>query len=347
VLVKKFRGPLALHRKRDEPPVDVPKTNPQTRDGETLRLGGNISLVSELPLLERYGARGIGLYRTEFMFMIRANYPTEEEQYDVFRKVVDACQGASTTIRVLDVGGDKPLQYVDFGHEDNPFLGWRGIRFLLSNPQYFEPHLRAILRTTENGRINILLPMVADVEELLQAKEILKSARESLIRDGVPFNDDFRLGIMLEVPSAVYALPDMLPHIDFVSIGTNDLTQYTFAVDRGNNRVTHWYRQLHPVILGYIRDACDAVNDAPGKSLSICGEVAAMPLAVPLLIGLGLRYLSMNPRKIPQIRSVIESVDLSACEDLAQRALKCTLNSEIQKLMEDFAAEYGLAGNSR
>ena len=345
-LVKKFRGPLALHRKRDEPPPERARTDPQTRDGTSFRLGGNISLISELPLLERYGARGVGLYRTEFMFMIRANYPSEEEQYAVFRRVVSACRDASATIRVLDVGGDKPLQYVDFGHEDNPFLGWRGIRFLLSNPQYFEPHLRAILRTTAHGRVNVLLPMVADVEELLAAKAIVERARESLRQEGLTQVDEFRLGIMIEVPSAVYALKDMLPHIDFASIGTNDLTQYTFAVDRGNRRVTQWYRQMHPVILGLIKQACDVVRATPGKALSICGEVAGMPRAVPLLMGIGLRYFSMNPRKIPLIRETIERLELPACEKLAEQALRCTADHEVEQLMEEFAREHGLDGTN-
>ena len=251
------------------------------------------------------------------------------------------------TIRVLDVGGDKPLQYVDFGTEDNPFLGWRGIRFLLSNPHYFEPHLRAILRTTTHGRVNILLPMVADLEEMLQAKEVLDRVREDLRHEGIPFSDDFKLGIMLEVPSAIYSLRAMLPHIDFVSIGTNDLTQYTFAVDRGNPRVTHWYRHFHPTILRMIKETCDIVATVPGKSVSVCGEVASVGMGVPFLIGAGLRYLSMNPRKIPQIRAVVESVELSACEDLMARALTCSVSREIQSLMEEFAAEHGIAVNSK
>lgn len=346
-LVRRFRVPLAHFTARREEGEVVETSSGKTRDGVDIRLGANISLISELPLLSRYGAMGIGLYRTEFMFMVRASYPTEEEQFNVFRRVVAAGGSASVTVRVIDVGGDKPLPYVEFGAEDNPFLGWRGIRFLLSRPEYFAPHLRAILRTTVHGRVNVLLPMVADLDELLQAKEMLNEARESLLQDGVVIRE-FRLGIMLEVPSAVWALPSMLPHIDFVSIGTNDLAQYTLAVDRGNRRVTRWYRQLHPVILRIIQDTCRLVHSLPGKSISICGEMAGHPLAIPFLIGAGMRYLSMSPWNIPLARRVISALDVPSCERLAEKAVGCTLDGDVLRLMEAFAKEYGLpSGDDR
>jgi len=296
---------------------------------------GNISLISELPLLERYGAMGIGLYRTEFMFMVRSAYPTEEEQYQVFRRIVEAGGANSVTIRVLDVGGDKALPYVDFGQESNSFLGWRGLRFLLSNLHYFEPHLRAILRATVHGRVNILLPMVADLDELQEAKAVIASARKSLEKAGHA-TAPYHLGIMLEVPSAVWCLPSMLPHIDFVSIGTNDLIQYTFAVDRGNTKVARWFRQLHPVVLGMIRQSCEAAAQQ-GKNVSLCGEMAGIPAALPLLLGAGLRTLSMNPWHIPVIRSLLGRLELPACRKLLDACLACASVSEVEHKVAAFA----------
>jgi phosphoenolpyruvate-protein kinase (PTS system EI component) len=276
------------------------------------------------------------------MFMIRPTYPSEEEQYNVFRRVVEAGGGFSVTVRALDVGGDKPLPYVDFGEEDNPFLGWRGIRFLLANPNYFEPHLRAILRTTVHGRVNVLLPMVANLDELLQAKEMLASAHQDLDKAGVPCSRNYHLGIMLEVPSALWSLPEMLPHIDFVSIGTNDLTQYTLAVDRGNSRVTRWFRQFHPVVLRMIKETCDIVASFPGKQVSLCGEIAGRLRGVPILVGLGLRYLSMNPWRIPQVREALGRVSLADCQALAKEVLACNLETEVMKLMDEFSGKHTL-----
>ena len=313
-----------------------------TMDGEAVRLAGNISLISELPLLDRYGAMGVGLYRTEFMFMIRGVYPSEDEQYSIFRQVVERGGDSSVTVRVLDVGGDKPLPYVDFGQEDNPYLGWRGIRFLLSNTHFLEPHLRAILRTTVHGKVDLLLPMVADLDELLLVKEVLERAEKSLRRAGVSYSPDYRLGIMLEVPSAVWSLPAMLPYIDFVSIGTNDLVQYTFAVDRGNSRVAHWFRQFHPVVLRLIKETCDLVNSTPGKTLSLCGEIAGNPLGMPLLLGAGLRYLSMNPWQIPEVRAALAKFTLADAENLLNEGLAAKLDSDIVEMINDFARKHNL-----
>ncbi len=342
-IARKFQAAIAHYSRHraDEGPAESCALA-VTRDGVSVRLGGNISLVSELPLLERYGAVGVGLYRTEFMFMIRGTYPSEDEQYEVFRRVVSAAGESSVTVRVLDVGGDKPLPYVDFGQEDNPFLGWRGIRFLLSNPTYLGPHLRAILRTTVHGRVNILLPMVADLDELLMVKEYLAEAEAALRADGIPFSEDYRVGVMIEVPSVLWVLSDMLPYIDFVSLGTNDLTQYTLAVDRGNSRVTQWFRQLHPVVLRIIKETCDIVRQEPDKTVSVCGEVAGLPLAVPLLVGAGLRHLSMNPWRIPRVRSAICDLAVSDCIQLTEEALQCSRDADLEALLKLFAQQHNL-----
>ncbi|MCK5805588.1 MAG: phosphoenolpyruvate--protein phosphotransferase [Lentisphaeria bacterium] len=317
-------------------------TLPSTADGTQVRLAGNVSLLNELPCLSRHGAQGVGLYRTEFLFMLRSACPPEDEQYNVYRQVVEACNGEPTTIRLLDVGGDKPLPYIDFGHEENPFLGWRGIRFLLANPKCFKPHLRAILRATAHGPVNILLPMVADLEELLLVKDLLAEAEAELKLEGLAVDSGHCVGIMLEVPSAIWQLDVMLPHIDFVSIGTNDLTQYTLVVDRSNTRVTQWFRQTHPVVLRLIHETCRIAAKFPDKEVSICGELAGMALCVPFLVGAGLRNLSMSPQRIPDIHEILAKVSLSACEEHAKHVLECTLHDEVLALMNTFARKHDL-----
>jgi phosphotransferase system enzyme I (PtsP) len=340
-LLKQFRPALKFHRQPDNEVVS-PKTPTTTQDGTLVRLGSNISLINELPLLDRYGACGVGLYRPEFMFMIRNSFPSENEQVSVFKRIVEACPDSSVTIRVLDIGGDKPLPYVDFGHEENPALGWRGLRFLLSNPQYLEPHLRALLRSTAFGNMNLLLPMVANLDELLELKAVLRKVEVQLREEGIAYDEGYHLGIMLEVPSAIFALPDMLPHIDFVSIGTNDLTQYLFAVDRGNSRVSQWFRQFHPVLLKIIKQTCDMVGAFEDKTVSLCGEMAGNPGGTPLLLGAGIRYLSMNPWRIPGVRDTLGKVTMSECEELFQNALSCTLDKQVATLMQDFAMAHDL-----
>ncbi|NOY81752.1 MAG: phosphoenolpyruvate--protein phosphotransferase [Kiritimatiellaeota bacterium] len=345
-IVRKFRPALRFHKtktRRRALPSGATCRLCATADGVPVRLGGNISLISELPLLERYGAMGIGLYRSEFLFMIRPDFPSEDSQYKVFQRIVEGSPAASVTLRILDVGGDKPLPYTDFGSEANPFLGWRGMRFLLDCPQYFEPHLRAILRATVHGKVSILIPMVADVAELLEVKAVMTRVEAGLRRDGVAFDEDYRLGIMLEVPSAVWGLPEILPHVDFVSIGTNDLTQYVFAVDRGNERVSRWFRPLHPVVLRILKHTCElAAAAAPPKPVSLCGELAGSALAAPLLVGAGIRYLSMNPWQIPRVREVISKLRLEECRDLLDLARGKSTAGEVFELLKSFMKTHGL-----
>ncbi|OGV63054.1 MAG: phosphoenolpyruvate--protein phosphotransferase [Lentisphaerae bacterium RIFOXYB12_FULL_65_16] len=341
-VVRNFKGALAHIRAGTDEVTVVPPTPGMTSDGTPIRLAGNISLISEMSLLLQSGAMGIGLYRTEFMFMMRATYPTEEEQYGVFHRVAQAVGDQSVTIRVLDVGGDKPLSYVDFGPSENSFMGWRGIRFLLDSPQYFEPHLRAMLRTTAHGDARLLLPTVADLDELLRTKEILARLQAAMDRSGVPYRRDYKLGIMLEVPSAVWALPDLLPHVDFVSLGTNDLVQHTFALDRGNSKVMHWYRQFHPVLLRLIHQTCKTVGAVPGKEVSLCGEIAANPRGTPLLVGLGLRSLSMSPWIIPTVRETIGRFSLAECQALATQALACARDADVNAVLDDFGRAHNL-----
>ena len=346
-IVRKFQPALRFHKTktRRKAPATPGATCRlcATADGTAIRLGGNISLISELPLLEQYGAMGIGLYRSEFLFMVRPEYPPEESQYQIFRKIVEGSPAASVTLRILDVGGDKPLPYVNFGSEANPFLGWRGMRFLLDRPEYLVPHLRAILRTTVHGKVGILIPMVADVAELLEVKTAIARVEADLRREGIPFDDNYRLGLMLEVPSAVWGLPEILPHIDFLSIGTNDLTQYVFAVDRGNERVSRWFRPLHPIVLRILKQSCGLASTVdPPRPVSLCGELAGSALAAPLLIGAGIYYLSMNPWRIPHIREVISKITVPECRSLFERAQSAATAGEVFDIVRDFMKSHAL-----
>lgn len=338
-LIKQYAQPLVHSRKMrvsalpvDDCPVD---DSPRTQDGAVVHLSGNITLFSELPTLHSMGVRNIGLYRTEFMFMIRNNMPDEDEQVRIISRLVKAAKGSPVTIRALDIGGDKPLPYVDWGQEANPSLGWRGLRFLLSNPAFMHTQLRAILRTTVLGPVNLLFPMVADKQDLLLAQQALLEAKHSLLKDGLPFADNCPVGIMLEVPSAVFSLDKLLPEVDFISIGTNDLVQYLFAVDRGNARVNHWFRQTHPIVLRILRQLCREVARFPGKRLSLCGELAGMARALPLLLGAGLRELSMNANSIPAVRDYIGKLNIDECESLWEKASNCDSDTEVQRLLDE------------
>ena len=340
-LLRQFRQPLAHFRSlkqcsqvqpEERPPQDLPKT----QDGIEVRLAGNITLFSELANLHNIGVREIGLYRTEFMFMIRNVMPSEDEQFRVLSRLVEASKGNPVCIRALDIGGDKPLPYIKWEKEDNPSLGWRGLRFLLSNPGFLHSHLRAILRTSALGKVSIMFPMVGDIYDLEQAREALDKARDSLQKDGIPFDEKHRFGIMLELPSAVVALDRLLPLVDFVSIGTNDLIQYLFAVDRANSRVTRWFRQCHPIVWRTLGHICRDAEQFPDKELSICGELAGQARALPLLLGAGLRRLSMNANFICEVRSCIEQVSLPECRQLFEQACECRYELEVQELLSNF-----------
>lgn len=340
-VIRKLNAVLRSQDFRKDPTRRIVRGPALTADGTAVRLGGNVSLINEFPLLELHGAEGVGLYRPDFLFLIRNTYPGEDEQYAVFRQVVSAVTDTSVTIRLLDIGGDKLPPYMTFGREDNPALGLRGTRFLLSRPEFLDPHLRAILRTTVHGYVNILLPMVSCLEDLLEAREAIDRAADQLRVEGTPFEERFRIGIMLEIPAAFWSLPQMLPHVDFVSIGTNDLVQYMFAADRANNHVRPWFRQCHPVILNMIKQTCEQCA-ASKVSVSLCGELAGNPLAVPFLIGAGLRFLSMNPWRIPDVRDTIAEIEVKECRRLLGRALRRRLDSEVVKLMHEFGRDHHL-----
>ena len=296
---------------------DLPAT---TTDGRRVLLHANVGLVGDVLLAKRHGAEGVGLYRTEFPFISFREFPTEQEQLDIYRKVISGMEGRPVTARTLDLGADKYPAYLRVPQEQNPFLGWRSIRVSLEMPDLFAVQLRAIHQAALVGPTRLLLPMISSLEELEQAKEIIAATRRELGREGVAHVPEIPLGVMIEVPSAVQLAPQLAAACDFLSIGTNDLIQYLLAVDRNNRKVAPLYQPLHPAVLSSIEQCTRAAREA-GKPISMCGEMAADPMCTLVLLGLGLDELSMEPFFIPVIKKLIRSVSYEAASGLARHVL--------------------------
>ncbi len=313
-----------LQRLKDRPAV--------TRDGRRIYLEANIGLISGLKNLKQFGAEGVGLYRTEFPFMVRKKLPTEEEQYEIYKKVLDEAEGLPVTFRLLDAGGDKPIESLGLQKEANPFLGYRSIRLTLSRPELLKSQLRALLRVSAHGLIQLLVPMVSGVEEIRAVKVFLEEARQDLRLKGVPYRDNIPLGIMIEVPSAVWMARFLAKDADFFSVGTNDLIQYTLAVDRNNESVAQFFEPFHPAVLTAIGQTVVQAETC-GKPVSVCGETAGDPRMVPLLVGLGVTHLSMIPSNIPLVKETILNLDFSAASELARKALLAGTVEEVKGLL--------------
>ncbi|HEY3597171.1 MAG TPA: phosphoenolpyruvate--protein phosphotransferase [Paraburkholderia sp.] len=269
---------------------------PVTRAGRRIRIAANLGALAEIDAARAAGAMGVGLFRTELLFMNRRALPDEHEQYDVYQRVAQAFHPQPVVIRTLDVGGDKPVPGIVFPHEDNPFLGWRGVRMCLDRPDVFRPQLRALLRAAALGNVEALLPMVDDVDEIRRVKALVAACADELTRAGIAFGVP-KLGIMIETPAAALTADLLAPEVDFFSIGTNDLTQYVMAADRTNPKLAPLYRTDHPAVLRAIAMVCDAAHKA-GIGVAVCGEAAAQPDMIPVLIGLGVDELSMSPSAI-------------------------------------------------
>jgi phosphoenolpyruvate-protein phosphotransferase (PTS system enzyme I) len=280
----------------------------ETVDGFRLKVMGNIELPEEVVSVIDNGGEGIGLYRTEFQYLSRTDFPTEFELYDKYRDVVEVMAPLPVTIRTLDINGDKVVAYTSGATpETNPALGLRAIRYCLKKPQVFKTQLRAILRASAHGNVRVMFPMIASLAEVKEAKRLLAQCAAALEKEGVPFNRDIQTGIMIEVPSAVVIADILAREVDFFSIGTNDLIQYTLAIDRGNREVAHLYSPLHPAILRML-DHLSKVAAKTGVKLFMCGEMAADPMNMPILLGMGLEELSVNPRSMPVVKSMIRSL---------------------------------------
>lgn len=304
-----------------------------TRDGRQVSVFANIGSISDVQVAVANGAEGVGLLRTEFLYLDRTTAPTEEEQLAVYQAIAEVLDNRPLMIRTLDIGGDKPLPYLRVGFpEANPFLGWRGIRFCLGNPEVFKTQLRAILRASVGHQIKIMLPMIATLTEVRAAKAILGEVQAELHEAGVPFDAEIKLGIMVEVPSAVAIADRLAAEVDFFSIGTNDLSQYIMAGDRTNPRVANLVDALHPAVLRMIQQTIEA-GHAAGIPVGLCGELAADPLATGILLGLGLDELSVNPQSIPVIKQGIHQLSLEESEAIAVSALQQDSAEQVRELI--------------
>ena len=300
----------------------------ETKDGYYVPIAANIELPTEIPGIGKYGAKGIGLFRTEFLFLNEKELPDENEQTRVYSEAADRCSPDNVVIRTLDLGGDKFSSSIKITPEMNPFLGWRAIRFCLANPAFFKIQLRAILRAAAGRNISMMYPMVCCLSEVLQANEILEECRRELKKEGLPCAEKLPVGVMIEIPSAALTADLIAPHVDFFSIGTNDLIQYTLAVDRGNENVTHLYMPTHISILKLIRQTVLA-GHARRIPVAVCGQMAATPELVPLLIGLGVDELSISPPSVPMIKDVIRNLHYSECRTLAKDALRTGTSADV------------------
>ena len=307
--------------------VDKPT---RTRDGYAVYLEANIMDPAGAENAQQLGADGIGLYRTEFLFMDRATAPTEDEQYEVYTKVLELMQGKPVIIRTLDIGGDKNIAYMNLPKEENPFLGYRAIRICLDDTELFMTQLRAILRAAAHGRARIMYPMIASLEEVRAANRILEAAKESLRTEGAAFDDSLQAGIMVEIPSAAVTADLLIREAAFLSIGSNDLTQYTLAVDRQNGKISSLFNPFQPAVLRLIRTVIETANRAGGgKFAGMCGEMASDPLATLLLLGLGLTEFSVNPSALLKIKNIITSVDRSYAQMVAAKVMQLSTAEEI------------------
>ena len=336
--LKKLEAQLAEEKAELAKLKDLPAL---TLDGHRVDVVANIGTIRDCEGADRNGTEGVGLYRTEFLFMDRDQLPSEEEQFIAYKEVVEAMNGRIVILRTMDIGGDKELPYLDLPKEMNPFLGWRAIRIAFDRRQILHDQLRAVLRASAFGKLAVMFPMIISVEEIRELKSVIEVLKQELRNEGKAFDENIQIGVMVETPAAAVNARFLAKEVDFFSIGTNDLTQYTLAVDRGNEMISHLYNPLSPAVLNLIKQVIDA-SHAEGKWTGMCGELAGDEKATLLLLGMGLDEFSMSAISIPRIKKLIRNVNFHDAKELADSALQKPTAVEIEQLVADFLAEKAL-----
>ncbi|OLX41937.1 phosphoenolpyruvate-protein phosphotransferase [Salmonella enterica subsp. enterica serovar Heidelberg] len=309
-----------------------------TLDGHQVEVCANIGTVRDVEGAERNGAEGVGLYRTEFLFMDRDALPTEEEQFAAHKAVAEACGSQAVIVRTMDIGGDKELPYMNFPKEENPFLGWRAVRIAMDRKEILRDQVRAILRASAFGKLRIMFPMIISVEEVRALRKEIEIYKQELRDEGKAFDESIEIGVMVETPAAATIARHLAKEVDFFSIGTNDLTQYTLAVDRGNDMISHLYQPMSPSVLNLIKQVIDA-SHAEGKWTGMCGELAGDERATLLLLGMGLDEFSMSAISIPRIKKIIRNTNFEDAKVLAEQALAQPTTDELMTLVNKFIEE--------
>lgn len=329
--IEKYQGLQAEYRKQRKALEELSTLPATTLDLRTIKICANASSLDEIKKALKYNIDGIGLFRSESLFMANSYFPSEEDQYTIYKEAALLC-GKELIIRTLDIGGDKPLPYFTLEHEDNPFLGWRGIRISLELEDIFKTQLRAILRASIYGDIRVMYPMITSLEELVSANRILKQAMAELTEENIAYNKDIKIGMMVETPAAVLCVEDFAKHVDFFSIGTNDLTQYLLAADRGNKKLSNIYNSFHPAVIRSIKRVIDIAHEH-NLEVGICGELAASDKATCLLMGLGFDAFSVTASETIHIKTKIRNCSYQKSKELADAAVKANTVKEVMKLL--------------
>ena len=303
-----------------------------TKDGHHVELAGNIGSAEDLDVLLKNDAEGVGLFRTEFLYMNRDQFPSEEEQFTAYKTILEGMKNKPVVIRTLDIGGDKHLDYLKLNEEMNPFLGYRAIRICLDQPEIFRTQLRALFRASVYGNLRIMFPMISSLEELLEARKVVDSVKAELMNEGVSYSESVQIGMMIEIPSAAIISDILAKHVDFFSIGTNDLIQYSCAVDRMNEKISHLYNPYHPALIRMVKMVIDA-GHSEGIWVGMCGEVAGDPTMIPLLLGLGLDEFSMSPISILSSRKIMSELSMEKCRNIATQVMSLSDSDSIKRFL--------------
>lgn len=337
--IKEYREKIRIQVEFKEALQSLKGSETTTKDGRKVELYANIVKPEGAKMAVDSGAEGVGLFRTEFLFMDRNSLPKEEEQYEAYEKAVKGMEGRPIIIRTIDVGGDKEIPYLNLPKEENPFLGFRAIRICLEEIEIFKTQLRAILRASAYGKVGIMYPMISSVQEVKEANEILENAKEELRKENMRFDEDIEVGIMIEIPSAALTADLIIKEVDFFSIGTNDLTQYTLAADRMNEKVSDIYNSFNPAVLRLIKNVIE-VSHKSKKFTGMCGEFAGNPIATILLLGMGLDEFSMNPSSILKIRKIINSVDMKFAKEVVNNVMELDSPKGIEAYLKEVSSKF-------